>query len=83
MFRERTIWCFNNLCPIPLFECNKICLIQSYLISDPQISSQRQNGIIDLKGLENKIYTMMKGMGAFYSDHTVPITSCSEVQYVL
>ena len=25
---------------------------------------------------------MMKGRETFYSDHTVPITSCSEVQYV-
>ena len=37
----------------------------------------------DPKGLENKIYTMMKGAETFYGDHTVPITSCSEVQYVL
>ena len=31
------------------------------LSSDPQISSKLQNGINDPKGLENKIYTMMKG----------------------
>ena len=47
------------------------------------MSSKLQNGIDDPKGLENKIYTMMKGRETFYGDHTVPITSCSEVQYVL
>ena len=53
------------------------------LISDPQISSKLQNGFNVSKGLENKIYTMMKGRETFYGDHTVPVTSCSEVQYVL
>ena len=38
------------------------------LISDPQISSTLQNGINDSKGLENKIYTMMKGRENFYGD---------------
>ena len=52
-------------------------------ISDPQMSSKLQNGINDPKGLENKIYTMMKSRETFYGDHTVPVTSCSEVQYVL
>ena len=50
------------------------------LISDPQISSKFQNGINDPKGLENKIYAMMKGRETFYGDHTVPITSCPNHQ---
>ena len=45
------------------------------LNSDPQISSKFQNGINDPKGLENKIYTMMKGRETFNGDHTVQITS--------
>ena len=49
---------------------------QLSLINDPQISSKFQNGIDDPKGLENKIYTMMKGRETFYSDRTVSITSC-------
>ena len=32
------------------------------------------------RGLENKIYTMMKESETAYGDHTVPVTSCSEVQ---
>ena len=52
------------------------------LISDPQISSRLQNKINDPKGLENKIYTITKGRETFYSDHTVPIISCSENQYM-
>ena len=43
------------------------------LISDPQISSDLlQNGINDPKGLEKKIYTMMKGGETFNGDHKVP-----------
>ena len=52
------------------------------LISDPQIYSKLQNGINDTKELENKIYTMMKGRETLYGDHTVPITSCSEVHWI-
>ena len=37
----------------------------------------------DPRGQENKIYTMVKGRETFYRLHTVPITSCSEVKYVL
>ena len=48
------------------------------LISDPK-SSKLQNGINDPKGLENKIYTIMKGRETFYGDHTVQITNCSKV----
>ena len=53
------------------------------LNSDPRIFSKLQNEINYPKGLENKIYTMMKDREIFYGDHTVPITSCSEVQYIL
>ena len=58
------------------------CFGQLGLISDPQILSKLQNGINDPKGLENKIFTMMKGKETFV-DHTVPVTSCSDVKYVL
>ena len=37
----------------------------------------------DPKGQENKIYTIVKDRETFYHRHTVPITSCSEVKYVL
>ena len=37
----------------------------------------------DPKGPENKIYTIVKGKEMFYRRHTVPVTSCSEVKYVL
>ena len=50
------------------------------LISDPQISSKFQNGINVRKGLEDKIYTMMKGRETFNGDHTVQITSCPNHQ---
>ena len=30
-----------------------------------------------------KIYTIVKGRETFYPRHTVPVTSCSEVKYVL
>ena len=53
---------------------------QLSLISDPQIPSKFQNGIDDPKGLENKIYSMMKGRETFYGDHTVSITSCPNHQ---
>ena len=52
-------------------------------VSDPQISSKLQNGINDPKELENKIYTLIKGRETFYGDHTVPVTSYREVQYIL
>ena len=50
------------------------------LISNPQISSKSQI-LNDPKGLENNIYTMMKGRETIYDDHPVPITSCSEVKF--
>ena len=37
----------------------------------------------DPKGQENKIYTIVKDRETFYRRHTVPVTSCSEVKYVL
>ena len=52
-----------------------------YKFSGPD--SKFQNRISDPKGLENKIYTIMKGRETFDGDHTVPSTSCIEVQYVL
>ena len=54
---------------------------QFCLHSDPQIPKLK-NETNDPKGLENKIYTMMKGRETFYDDYTVPITNFSEVQYV-
>ena len=53
------------------------------LISDPQIVSKFYNTTHDPNGQENKIYTIVKGRETFYRRHTVPITSCSEVKYVL
>ena len=38
-------------------------------MSDLQISSKLQNGINDPKGLENKVYTMMKGRETFLRSH--------------
>ena len=53
------------------------------LISDPLIVSKFHNESHDPKGQENKIYTIVKGKETFYRRHKVPITSCSEVKYVL
>ena len=53
------------------------------LISDPLIISMFSNESHDPKGQENKIYTIVKDRETFYRRHTVPITSCSEVKYVL
>ena len=53
------------------------------LISDPQIYSKLQNEINDPKGLENKIYTMMKSRETFYGNQTVQITSSSEAKVFL
>ena len=52
-------------------------------ISDPLIVSKFHNKTHDPKGQENKIYTIVKGRETFYRRHTVPVTSCSEVKYVL
>ena len=52
-------------------------------ISDPLIVSKSHNETHDSKGQENKIYTIVKGRETFYRRHTVPVTSCSEVKYVL
>ena len=52
-------------------------------ISDPLIVSKFPNETHDPKGQENKIYTIVKGRETFYRRHTVPVTSCSEVKYVL
>ena len=52
-------------------------------ISGPLIISKFSNESHDSKGQENKIYTIVKGRETFYRRHTVPITSCSEVKYVL
>ena len=52
-------------------------------ISDPLIVSKFHNKTHDPKGQENKIYTIVKGRETFYRRHTIPVTSCSEVKYVL
>ena len=52
-------------------------------ISDPLIVSKFHNETHDPKGRENKIYTIVKGRETFWRRHTVPVTSCSEVKYVL
>ena len=53
------------------------------LISVPLIVSKFHNDTHDPKGQEYKIYTMVKVRETFYRRHTVPVTSCSEVKYVL
>ena len=53
------------------------------LISDPLIISKFPNETHDPKGQENKIYTIVKGRETVYCHHTVQVTSCSEVKYVL
>ena len=53
------------------------------LISDPLIVSKFHNETQDPKRPENKIYTLLKGREMFDRHHTAPITSCSEVKYVL
>ena len=52
-------------------------------ISDPLIVSKFHNETHDPKGQAYKIYTIVKGRETFYRRHTVPVTSCSEVKYVL
>ena len=53
------------------------------LMSDPLIVSKFHNKTHDPKRQINKIYTIVKGRETFYRRRTVPITSCSEVKYVL
>ena len=52
-------------------------------ISDALTVSKFHNEAHDPEGQVNKIYTIVKGRETFYRRHTVPITSCSEVKYVL
>ena len=53
------------------------------LTSDPLIVPKFHNETHDPKGQENKIYTIVKGRETLYRRNTVPVTSCSEVKYVL
>ena len=53
------------------------------IICDPLIVSKFHNETHDPKGQENKTYTLVKGRETFYRRHKVPVTSCSEVKYVL
>ena len=55
---------------VQVFWARLACFGQLGLISDPQIFSKLKNIISDPKGLENKIYIMMKDMETFYGDHT-------------
>ena len=52
-------------------------------ISDPLIVSKFHNETHDPKGQENKIYAIVRDRETFYRHHTVPVTSCNEVKYVL
>ena len=52
-------------------------------ISDSLIVSKFHNETHDPKGQENKNYTIVKGSEMFYCRHTIQVTSCSEVKYVL
>ena len=49
--------------------------------SDPLIVLKFHNETHDPKGQENN--TIVKGMETFYCRHSVPVTSFSEVKYVL
>ena len=53
------------------------------LISDLLIVSKFHNETHDPKRQENKIYTLVNGRETFYRRHTVPVTGCSEVKYIL
>ena len=53
------------------------------VISDTLIVSKFHNETHDPKVQENKIYNIVKGRETFYRRHTVPVTSCSEVKYIL
>ena len=53
------------------------------VISDSLMVSKFYNGINDPKGQENKIYTIVEGRKTFFCGHTVPLTTCTEVKYVL
>ena len=55
---------------VQVFWARLACFGQLGLISDPQIFSKLKNVISDPKGLENKIYIMMKDRETFYGDHT-------------
>ena len=52
-------------------------------ISDPPIVSKFNNETHDPKRTRNTIHTIVKGRETIYHRHTVPVTSCSEVKYVL
>ena len=45
--------------------------------------SKFHKGIHDSKGQEINIYTIVKNGKTFNGHYTVPLTSCSEVKYVL
>ena len=47
------------------------------------IVSKFHNETHDPKGQEDKIYTIIMGRETFDRRHTVPVSSCSEVKYVL
>ena len=72
-------------------ECAYMCISWARLIgfchlgfiSDRLIVSKFHKETHDPKGQENKIYTIVKGRETFYRRHTVPVTSCNEVKYVL
>ena len=53
------------------------------VISDTLIVLKFHNETHDPKGQENKIYTIVKDRETFYRRHTVPVTSCSKVKYIL
>ena len=69
--------------PDKLVSANLGFHFKNIFISDPLIVSKFHNETHDPKVQENKIYTILKGMETFYRRHTVPVTSCCEVKYVL
>ena len=79
---EKTKVCYRGFI-FALFRSPTASFYHLGFISDPLIVSKFHNETHDPKGQENKIYTIVKGRETFYRRHTVPVTSCSEVKYVL
>ena len=81
-FRSKDYTKELKLSSVHVFWTRLASFVQLGHFSEPQVASNFQNRTNEPIGLEHKIYTMMKGRGIIYGDHTVPVTICSEVQYV-
>ena len=72
---------WNQSVPISWARLASFCHLG--VISDPLKVSKFHNETHDPKGQENEIYTIVKVRETFYRRHTVLVTCCSEVKYVL